>query len=232
MAQANKATLVQDAGSIDHTPASAVSAGDVVVIGDRVAIARTDIAANRQGSLSDCGVYDVVKKNGAISDGDDIYWDADGDPEGGTAGTGACSTDPSVGPLMGTAVKAALAADEKVRVRFQGDAQPERLSNEIADPGDAAAVPVTHSGSVSFVTAGAETRTIAAPTFVGQQLSLGFKTDGGDCVVTVSTAVNQTGNNTLTFADAGDHLQLTAVRSGANLRWRVVANDGVALSTV
>jgi hypothetical protein len=106
------------------------------------------------------------------------------------------------------------------------------LTTAIADPGDAAAIPVTSSGYVPLVSAGAETRTLAAPTFIGQVLNAYFKTDGGDCVVTCATAVNQTGNNTLTFADAGDQIVLMAVESGANLRWRVQSNDGVALSTV
>lgn len=102
----------------------------------------------------------------------------------------------------------------------------------IPDPGNGGAVNVTASGYVSLVTGGAETRTIAAPSFQGQELQLDFQTDGGDCVITVATTVNQTANNTLTFADAGDQIILRAGRSGSNLRWRVVANDGVALTTV
>lgn len=103
---------------------------------------------------------------------------------------------------------------------------------KIADPGDGGAIPVNFAGYVNLVTAGAETRTIAAPQFVGQELQLNFITDGGDCVITVATFVNQTGNNTLTFADAGDVLILRAKQSGANLRWTVLHNDGIALSTV
>ena len=106
------------------------------------------------------------------------------------------------------------------------------VPNNIADPGNAAAIPVTHSGALAIVTGGAETRTLAAPSFVGQDLLLYMKTDGGDCVVAIATAVNQTGNNRATFNDAGDMLLLVAIESGANLRWRVVANDGVTLSTV
>lgn len=104
----------------------------------------------------------------------------------------------------------------------------------VADPGDGGAVPVGgyQDGWVEIVTGGAETRIIAAPTKVGQRLQLCMKTDGGDATVTVATTVNQTGNNTLTFADAGDAIELKAKRNGANLRWSVAWNDGVALSTV
>lgn len=102
----------------------------------------------------------------------------------------------------------------------------------IADPGNAGAIPVTASGYVEIVSAGAETRTIAAPTFAGQRLALYFKTDGGDVTITIATTINQTGNNTAVTADAGDMLILEAVSQGANFRWRVVANDGFSLSTV
>jgi hypothetical protein len=103
---------------------------------------------------------------------------------------------------------------------------------DVADPGDAGAIPVTQSASVAITTAGAETRTLAIPTFIGQRLSICLDTDGGDCVITVASAVNQTGNNTLTGADAGDHISLEAITVGGTLAWRVLANDGWALSTV
>jgi hypothetical protein len=106
------------------------------------------------------------------------------------------------------------------------------LARKITDPGDAGAVPAVASGTCAIVTEGAETRTLAIPTFLGQQICLCFQTDGGNAVVTVASAVNQTGNNTLTFADAGDEITLKAVQNGAALAWRVVSNDGVALSTV
>lgn len=107
-----------------------------------------------------------------------------------------------------------------------------RADHTIQDPGDAGAIPVDRSGVCPLVTAGAETRTLAVPSHLGQRLTLCLKTDGGDCVVTVASAINQTGNNTITLGDAGDVLDLVAVQSGANLVWRVVVNDGTALSTV
>lgn len=103
---------------------------------------------------------------------------------------------------------------------------------EITDPGDSGAIPVTKSGFCNLVTGGAETRTLAGPNFASQILILNFQTDGGDCVVTATPAINQTGNNTLTFADAGDQIVLMAGRSGSSLVWRVQSNDGVGLTTV
>jgi len=104
----------------------------------------------------------------------------------------------------------------------------------MADPGDAGKIVIGGklTAYVGLVTAGAETRTLKDPSSPGQTITLGFRTDGGDCVVTTSTACNQAGNNTLTFADAGDILVLTAMKKGTSLEWRITANDGVALSTV
>lgn len=218
---------------VDHTPGSALTAGDVVILGDRVGIAKSDIAASALGALAVCGLFSIVKVTGAISQWARVFWDADGDPDGGTAGTGALSTDPSVGPFAGIAVAAAASGDDTVDVLLNSDRPTDPLPTVITDPGDAGAIPVNEgSGVVNLVTAGAETRTLAAPLFEGQTLQLNFQTDGGNCVVTASAGVNQTGNNTLTIADAGDHMLLQAGRSGASLVWRVVANDGVALTTV
>jgi len=102
----------------------------------------------------------------------------------------------------------------------------------ITDPGDGEAIPVTHSGYCALVTAGAETRTLAAPSFIGQQLLLYMKTDGGDCVVTCATTVNEAGNNTITFDNEGEAVWMIAVEDGSDLRWRCATADGAGLSTV
>jgi predicted RecA/RadA family phage recombinase len=231
-----QATRYASGAEVDHTPGTAVTAGDVVVVGSNlVGIANRAIPASTLGALATEGVFDIVKATGSISEGDSIYWDADGDPVGGTAGSGAATTTATGNTYLGAALADALSGGATVRVlktKQPAVTANNALASIIADPGDAGAIPVTGSGSVSLVTAGAETRTVADPTFVGQQLSLGFKTDGGDCVVTAASPVNQAGNNTLTFADVGDHLQLTAIEDGADIEWRIAANDGVALSTV
>ena len=59
-----KATFIQDGKSIDYTPGSAVSAGDVVVQGDLIGIAKLDIAADALGALAVKGVFDFPKAAG------------------------------------------------------------------------------------------------------------------------------------------------------------------------
>lgn len=100
---------------------------------------------------------------------------------------------------------------------------------QILDPGDAGAIPCANGGYVELVSAGgAQTRTVKAPAKDGLKLFIRFLTDGGDIVVTFPSAINQAGNNTATYADAGDYQELTS----SNGRWLEVKNDGAALSTV
>lgn len=106
------------------------------------------------------------------------------------------------------------------------------VPKEITDPGASGAIPVTRSGNVPLTTVAAETRTLAIPAVAGITLSLSLAVDGGDCTITVASAINQAGNNTITLGDAGDTVVLTAVKVGVVLAWRLVVNDGCALSTV
>ena len=107
-----------------------------------------------------------------------------------------------------------------------------RLStNVLTDPAAGGAIAVTTSGVCAIETAAGEVRTIAAPSFLGQRLVICLRTDGGDATVNIATAFNQTGNNRIVFADAGDFAEFVAIKHGANLRWRLVANDGGTLST-
>ena len=236
MAQTYQCVLLGDGGRVDHTPGSDVAAGAIVVTNGMFQFATQPIAANVPGSLKTAGgppKIRIVKVNGAISVGNAVYWDADGDPEGGTVGTGAVTTTATANTFVGRAVKAAAAGDETVDVEMSiGVVTAGTLENAIADPGDAAAIPVDRSGHVALVTGGAETRTLAAPAAPGLQLLLFLKTDGGNCVVTCATTVNETGNNTITFDNTGESCLLFSVEEGANLRWRLATVDGAGLTTV
>lgn len=110
------------------------------------------------------------------------------------------------------------------------------LFTELADPGTGVAIPVTKSASFSLaIGAGAETNTLADPTYAGQELSLICTTVGGGTrAVTAASDINQATNTVMTFAAAVDWINLVGVNVGTiavpDLRWRVRSNDGVALS--
>lgn len=61
---------------VDHTPSSAVSAGDVVVSGDLALVAHNDIDADRMGALASGGGVYKCTADAAIASGKKVYWNA------------------------------------------------------------------------------------------------------------------------------------------------------------
>lgn len=111
------------------------------------------------------------------------------------------------------------------------------LATAIADPGTGKAIPVNQGSGECALTIAAsatETGTLAVPASVGQVITIVAKTVGaaGSRAITVASAINQTGNNTITLDAAGETITLIGVTIGAAKAWRVLANDGTTLSTV
>jgi predicted RecA/RadA family phage recombinase len=112
-----------DANVVDYEAASAVDAGDVVVYGSLALVCQrgvtaTDITDGKQATLYAEGLVDVVKKQEEITEGAPVYWDADGNPYGGDAGTGAATEDYTSNNLMGYAVATAASTDATVRIKI------------------------------------------------------------------------------------------------------------------
>ena len=106
------ATFIHDGNSVDYTPGSAVTAGQVVVQGELVGVAKVDIPANALGALALGGVFDFPKATGvgtAISAGANCYWNAAAQ-QATTTATG--------NKLIGKCVRAAVDADTTVRIRM------------------------------------------------------------------------------------------------------------------
>ena len=83
-----------------------------------------------------------------------------------------------------------------------------------------------------MTSAGAETRTLAVPTFVGQRVVLVADTYVGDIVVTVAAACNVANNNTLTFGALSEACELVGLSVNGALVWQIGWNDSVGLTTV
>lgn len=72
-----QATFIQDGDAIDYAAVNtSVEAGEVVIIGDLVAVAKYDIPSNTVGAVSLRGVYELAKPVEEISAGVKVYWDA------------------------------------------------------------------------------------------------------------------------------------------------------------
>ena len=71
------ARYVQRGDAIDHTPMADVAAGDMVVLGKLVGVAKLDIKAGELGALALTGVYEVAKAEGvAFAQGTEVGWSA------------------------------------------------------------------------------------------------------------------------------------------------------------
>ena len=105
-----QATFIQEGHYIDHTPASALASGDVVVQGDLVGVTVRPLAAGEVGSIAVDGVFDFTKNTGvAFTVGTILYWDD----------TNNVVTTTSAGnKSIGKVVRAAASADTTVRMRL------------------------------------------------------------------------------------------------------------------
>lgn len=228
------ATFVHDGGAIDYTPAADVAAGDVVVLGDLVGIAKLDIAAGKLGALHVTGVYDVPKASGAgtgIASGVSVYWDAAAKQATASAGSR---------PLLGVTVAAAADAATTVRVRLAGPRAAEAL---LADrPTEAVSLAAGSKtldgedvGKVLNVTAGHATNVITLPaTAAGLEYLVRCGAAGQRVAVSPNAADKIMGPD-LAGVDNKDHILAAATSQagdfvhlkadGAN-GWYIVAQRG------
>jgi predicted RecA/RadA family phage recombinase len=103
-------TFVQEGCSIDYTPGADIAAGDVVVQGDLVGVAKLEIKSGKLGSLAVDGVFDFAKNTGvAYTVGTFLFWDDTANVVTATA-TG--------NKMIGKVVRAAATTDTTVRVRM------------------------------------------------------------------------------------------------------------------
>jgi len=105
-----KTTFQQIGAMVDYTPSGAVTGGTPVQLDGRAGIALLDIAANKQGALAVEGIMQGLNAAVTGNVGTNLYWDADGDPVSGTAGTGAYTTSAIAGDFRVGVLTAVLAA--------------------------------------------------------------------------------------------------------------------------
>lgn len=139
----------------------------------------------------------------------------------------------AIGTPLGIALGAASGNASVIEVLCFAAPQPSD-PHTIVDPGNAGAIPVTQSGCIAITTTGgAETRTLANPTFEGQELTITYGSDSTSCAITAATAFNESGNTIITLTDVNEAIGLKAVKTlvtAGTLRWQSTWNVGTALS--
>jgi predicted RecA/RadA family phage recombinase len=147
-----QAVYFQEGNSIDYTPNADVAAGSVVLLGNIPGIANRDIPANTLGALQVSeGVFKVVKDASVFAQGDPVYWNPTGDPTGGTAGSGCCTSTATGTYLMGYATAAALTGDAVAYVELT----PASLTNTMGGtPGASTAAAGSTTSDAGVLPAG------------------------------------------------------------------------------
>lgn len=110
-----EATFVQEGNSIDHTPGSALAAGQVVPLGGFVGIPMRPIESGELSALRVRGLFKVTKQTGVTwSAGDPIYWDDAANHANKTAGgntlMGLAERDAASGDTVGYVLVAPMTA--------------------------------------------------------------------------------------------------------------------------
>jgi predicted RecA/RadA family phage recombinase len=110
--------FIQPGHVIQHSPAAAVSSGDVVVIGNILGVALSDIAASASGQVQITGVFSCPKASAAvIKAGETLTWDVSAVAFDDNAAT------PATGDVTGAAAIAfadAGAGTTTLAVKFTG----------------------------------------------------------------------------------------------------------------
>ena len=105
---------IQAGDAVDYTPAANVSAGDVVVQGQLVGVAKLDIQTGKLGALAVTGLFDFPKATGAgtgIAAGTRVYWDV-------AEQVAKADSEAGANKEIGKTAKAASDDDALVRVRL------------------------------------------------------------------------------------------------------------------
>ena len=104
-----EAVFVHEGTSIDYTPGSDVAAGEVVVQGDLVGVAKGAVLAGGLGALDVAGVFSFAKAAGVLAVGTKVYWDNT---------TKVATSTASTHKLIGKVAYAAADGDTTVDVRM------------------------------------------------------------------------------------------------------------------
>jgi len=112
-------------------------------------------------------------------------------------------------------------------------AAPFSLETAIADPGAAANIVVTSSGTCSLtIAAPADNRGLPIPAAEGLVMVITHFAGANAGTVTSAQALDIQGTTVLNFvAELGQWIMLVAVSNGTALRWRIVAQGGLAVTT-
>jgi predicted RecA/RadA family phage recombinase len=229
--------------TINHTPSSALVAGQMLKVGGRAAFACEDIAASALGAVQVEGHIKAAAVACVGNVGDNVWWDENGSPYGGTASAGGITTIASDGDFwVGILTKALTATDGEAEIALNQvnpelPAWPTRY--HITDV--TGTLDNTDGGVVHHIMTADQTITLPeiATVYIGMEVIIQVDTaDAGGSVglivaphandgfngFGITHAVNKSLTNTEATAKRGDYLRLQAC---GDTHWQVIEKRGI-----
>jgi hypothetical protein len=236
----NLFTYLSGGKALDHTPASALTGGQLIQLaGKMAAITTQPIAASTLGSVQVGGCWSGPYVGNACNVGDNLWWDSNGTPYGGST-TGALTNLGTDGNWwVGTATKAAAANDASIEfaLNLENPTQPNWIGRTFFTSATSITmVEATHSGAVIEITDDAQTVTLPAGVVGMEYIVVNRVVDGGALLTVdldgteiirganLSIANGKKALNTKVTQVQGDYLHL--VCNVGTTAWRVIAKRG------
>lgn len=214
-----KTEYYKEGKALGHTAASAITAGDPTSLSGKsvIGVPQSDIASGDADSLEVSGLFRGWSDGSFGNVGDNVWYDSNGDPLNGTAGSGAYTTDATAGDYwVGTLAAPLVATDEAAYIRWGVQnpdlpAWPNRTHVKTAV--DLTYVAATHSGLVIHVTADAKTVTLPTGVVGMEAIVVNDVADAG-ALVTVDLDGNETiqGNLTIAATKTANLTKATSIR--------------------
>ena len=222
-----------------YTPAAATIGGAVCQVSTGLAgIAVNDIAASVEDDIRIQGIFKVQAAAVVGNVGDNVWWDDDGDPYGGTAGTGAATTSAVDGDYwLGTLTVAltATAGQAYVALNHQSVDQPVWANKTHELKTDNYTVDIQDQGKVLHIATDAKVFTLPS-TVAGFEVIIANDAADGGILMSISPAaadkiigLDQAGTDnkdqqlTKATSKRGDFMHLVATPDG----WYIKAQRGV-----
>jgi predicted RecA/RadA family phage recombinase len=171
--------FIAQGDTIDFTAASDAVAGDVLVTNAAIVGVTPnaiDASESTLGALQVEGVYDFPQAAEIITIGQDVYWDADGSPYGGTASSGAATGTADGNQYLGIALATTTATTSYVRVKRV-------LRPKLAPPRIRTAIVNANGGNIATAGVCIEGVNVIAGSDNSKGVILPSCTDGAMCVV-------------------------------------------------
>jgi len=230
---------------LDHTPASALTGGQIIQLaGKMAAIPSVPIAASTLGSVNIGGRWKGPYIGSVCNVGDNLWWDANGTPYGGTTDGALTNLGADGDWWAGTVTKAPTLNDATIEFALNvvNPTQPAWVGRTfIKTAVDLTMVEATHGGAVIEVTA--LNKTITLPTgvvgmeyiivsrYVNATSLLTVDLDGNEIIrgAALTIAATKTALNTAATSVQGDYLHL--VCTVAATAWKCIGKRGTWASS-